>query len=94
MTVVPRPDDEFPRATAEWFLARGAKLSGPSVYAIPSRCPKLTCEGLCSIHEEKPLVCAVMPVGGEDCLGAVRRRRTPEQYQKIREEHDPEVIHG
>jgi hypothetical protein len=92
ITIEINASNEFPGAMAEWLAARGVP-AGPRLYAVPSRCPQLTDAGLCRCHEEKPLVCAVMAVGGQECLDALRRRRTPEQYAAIRDEGDPEVIH-
>jgi len=79
---------DFPKVAAEWLSARGACVGG-TVYAVESRCPKLTGDGLCGIHDEKPLACALMPVGGPECMDAVRLRRSPEQYAVIRDEDDP-----
>lgn len=85
----------FPGAMVEWLEARGvAADKPPNAFIVPSRCPQLTVEGLCGCHDDKPLVCAMMPVGGDDCLGSVRRLRTPEQYREIRDEGDPETIHA
>lgn len=65
-----------------------------SLRANGGRCVKLNEHGLCSIHETKPLVCAIYPAGGDDCLKVVRTMRTPEQYARIRGPEDPERIHG
>jgi len=94
ITIEINASNEFPKAMAEWLEARGVATSKPNTFSVPSRCPQLTDAGLCGCHDEKPLVCAMMAVGGEECLDAVRRRRTPEQYAEIRDEGDPEVIHG
>lgn len=66
---------DFPKAARE-CPARQEEVSS-NVYALDCRCPKLTVGGRCSVYDDRPIVCAVMPAGGPDCLGAVRRRRTP-----------------
>jgi hypothetical protein len=81
---------DFPKVAVEFLEARGIP-TGNGCYAISARCPKLTDDGLCSIHEDKPLACALEPVGGEACYSAVRRRRTKEDYQEIRDDDDPET---
>jgi len=90
ITIEINASNEFPKAMAEWLTARGV-AAGPNLYAVPSRCPQLTLDGLCGCHDTKPLVCAMMTVGGQECLDALRRRRTPEQYAVIRDEDDPTV---
>jgi hypothetical protein len=40
------------------------------------------------------MFCRTFRVGGADCLAAVRERRTAEEYQRIREQGDPEELHG
>jgi hypothetical protein len=83
---------DFPQVIVQFLEARGT-YAGGNCYAIKARCPKLNRKGLCSIHDDKPLACALDPVGGAACLDAVLRRRTPEQYQLIRDEDDPEEVH-
>jgi hypothetical protein len=46
------------------------------------------------MYDDRPLACALLVPGGKECLAVVRRRRIPEEYRDIREDHDPEVIHG
>jgi Fe-S-cluster containining protein len=53
------------------------------------RCNALKVDGSCEIYEDRPEVCRTMPAGGEDCLNYVRERRTPEQFQRIRDDDDP-----
>lgn len=84
---------DFPAVAVEFLTARGTPAAEEGTFALNCVCPKLNEEGLCSIHEDKPLACALEPVGGAACLDAVRRRRTPEQYQAIRDDEDPEEIH-
>ena len=52
-------------------------------FAIPVRCPQLGQQGLCQCYDERPLVCAVYPAGGEACLETLKRRRTPAQIKEI-----------
>jgi Fe-S-cluster containining protein len=81
----------FPGALREFLTARStAELPGPA-FVIGARCPQLTFEGLCGCHDEKPLACALFPAGGDECLGAIRRRRSSTAYAFIREEGDPTV---
>lgn len=102
--IIPRcavtmPDDDAVR----WFELRGeyAPLELLEGIELPEAglrlevpCTKLTEDGRCGIYEERPNVCAAYEAGGADCLDTVRRRRTPEDYQRIRDPEDPEVIHG
>lgn len=57
------------------------------------RCTALTPESRCGIYEHRPLVCKLYEAGGKDCLETVRARRSPEDYQRIRDEGDPLTIH-
>jgi len=49
-------------------------------------------DGGCQNYEDRPLPCVMYISGGEDCLETVRTRRTPEQYQEIRNENDPKTL--
>lgn len=51
-------------------------------------------DGLCSIYEDRPDVCREFAPGGRHCLETVRRRRSPADYQLIREAEDPEELDG
>jgi hypothetical protein len=45
---------------------------------LPLRCPKLTHDGLCSVHGQEngqPTACRLAAVLGPECLGALRRLR-------------------
>ena len=88
--VFPAPSD---RASLAFLLARGEGERGPKKQwvriVLDTRCPKLTDDGRCGIYESRPLICAEYEPGGTACLAAVRRRRTPEDFQRIREEGDP-----
>jgi len=57
------------------------------------RCTKLTAEGRCGIYETRPMVCKTYRAGGPECLATVRARRTAAEYERIREDGDPERIH-
>ena len=56
------------------------------------RCRKLTSEGKCSIWQRRPLVCRLFTVGSPECLDTVKKRRTSEDYQRIRDEKDPKTL--
>lgn len=55
------------------------------------RCTMLTVEGRCAIWEDRPLVCELFIAGSKACLDTVRQRRSVEDFQRIREEDDPEA---
>ncbi len=84
---LPAPKD---RTTLEFLRTRGIGERGPNRrwvrIFLECRCPKLTDDGRCGIYGTRPLLCAEYRVGGVACLSAVRRRRTPEDFQRIREE--------
>ncbi len=87
----------FPNAVAlEYWGARGQLLreEDETSVALDTRCPKLTRVGRCSIYENRPKICADFKVGGSGCLEAVKMRRTPEEYQRIRDPEDPEVLNA
>jgi Fe-S-cluster containining protein len=56
-------------------------------------CRELSAEGRCEIYGDRPFLCRIYPAGGIDCLEVVKNRRTPEQYQQIRDVNDPITIH-
>lgn len=56
------------------------------------RCTQLTSEGRCAIWEDRPIICEVFIAGSRQCLSTVKLRRTPEQYQLIRDKDDPDEI--
>ena len=88
---------------SRWLELHATKVDPPvddsnREYTTPKltfecRCTKLTSEGLCSIWEDRPLVCELYIAGSQQCLNTVRERRTPEDYQRIRDDEDPEIIH-
>lgn len=77
------PCDGLSQATRAFLEVR----NGPPVQltftskgiALPCRCKHLTVKGQCGIYEERPLVCAVYPAGGEACLETLKRRRPVER---------------
>jgi Fe-S-cluster containining protein len=48
---------------------------GEKGFEIETRCPHLTDDGLCAIHEDRPMVCEFYVAGGEACIETVKRRR-------------------
>lgn len=56
-------------------------------------CRALSTDGRCEIYHDRPLVCAVYPVGGPDCLQSIQQMRTPSEYAHIRDSWDPPIIH-
>lgn len=81
--------------TARWLRLHAVAvdtIAGEQL-RFEARCTALTPEGACGIYEDRPTVCREFMRSSSDCLDAVRRRRTPEQYQAIRESIDPETIH-
>ncbi len=85
--------------TVEFLRARGqvdevSAALDPVFVVLECRCPKLTDEGLCGIYDTRPMVCVDFEPGCPDCLRSVRARRTPEEYQRIRDEGDPGELLG
>jgi Fe-S-cluster containining protein len=82
--IVPAPKD---RAAMDFFRARGTAVRGPKRdwvrVILECRCPKLGEDGLCTIYEDRPLICAEYRAGGPACIAAARSRRTPEEYERI-----------
>jgi len=52
-------------------------------FVVDARCSKLGADGLCTIYDDRPLICAVYVAGGDACKETLLRRRTPEQRRKI-----------
>ena len=90
--IQPPGADEF-----RWITLHGPTIIEPitseAFIRFECKCNALADDGLCTIYDERPNVCQDMPVGGLDCLGYVRDRRTPEQYKLIRDDDDPQTIH-
>jgi Fe-S-cluster containining protein len=62
------------------------------VLIFECKCQKLTSDGRCGIYESRPKMCADFPPGCPSCLKVVKERRTPEDYQLIRDAQDPEKL--
>ena len=76
-----------------WLLLHADMETHPSYARFPLRCTQLTPEGRCGIYPDRPQVCQDFRAGSEDCLDYVQRRRSPMEYEMIREDGDPESIH-
>jgi Fe-S-cluster containining protein len=78
-----------------WVALHGIQIESAHRVDIEFECActKLTAEGRCSIYDDRPLVCRDFRPGCNDCLEYVRKRRTPEDYARIRDASDPETIH-
>ena len=57
------------------------------------RCGALSQDGRCNVYEDRPAMCRYYPAGGQDCLDTVKRRRTADDYRRIRGPEDPARIH-
>jgi len=66
--------------------------STPEELTFDVRCQKLSLGGWCDIYEGRPLLCRDFLIGGNECLSAVKLKRTPIQYQMIRGEKDPDAL--
>jgi Fe-S-cluster containining protein len=77
-----------------WVLLHGRVRVVQQAVELETPCKELK-EGRCGIYGSptRPLMCSLYPAGGADCLSAVRRRRTAEQYEQIRDPQDPKRIH-
>lgn len=76
-----------------WVELHAVGIEGPAV-TFAARCTMLTAAGRCAIYDERPDICQDFAVGGAGCLATVRLRRTPAEYQHIREEGDPVSLIG
>lgn len=92
------PTDDIRR----WFELRGKLVPHELIEGIELpeagillelQCTALE-DGRCSIHEDRPDVCRDYAPGGRHCLETVARRRSPADYQLIREDEDPEELDG
>jgi len=85
-----------------WILLHGQRRQAvpeaPSLLddfiQFECKCLALDENGACSIYTDpkRPQLCASFERGGSSCLTAVSDRRTPEQYQEIRDDEDPLVL--
>jgi hypothetical protein len=79
--------------TLHWVTLHGQQLPQHHAIRFEARCLELTEAGYCGIYEARPHVCQVFAVGGQDCFDAVRRRRSADDYTRIRDADDPLVVH-
>lgn len=85
---IPIADLKPPNADAmNWIQLHGSTRDG--YLQLECRCTALQSDGLCGIYEERPLVCRMFVPGSADCLATVKKRRTPDDYQAIRDAEDP-----
>ena len=90
---IPVSDIKAPSEDAFAWISHHAERSG-NCLRFECRCLELTRDGRCGIYEDRPRVCRDYEPGNDDCLDAIRRRRTPEEYAtRIREEGDPWSVH-
>ena len=75
-----------------WLRVFAARPLPDAEVEFEVRCSRLAACGRCGIYDERPAICRDFAPGGAACLDVVRRRRTPEQYQLIRDEADPERL--
>lgn len=87
--LVPLPPPAPDRA--RWLALRGIGLVA-GFHEFPVRCTALTDAGRCGIYEDRPVLCRVYEPGGADCLQTVQLRRTPDDYQRIRDVTDPPTL--
>jgi Fe-S-cluster containining protein len=80
-------------SSTRWLVLHGTLDRTKTRLSFECRCTALSPEGLCSIYDNRPLPCRVFTAGGRACLETVRKRRTPEEYARIRGPQDPERIH-
>ena len=58
------------------------------------RCNALTDLGNCGIYGDRPEICKEYTAGGQNCLETVKKRRSIEEYLKIRDLNDPLDLEG
>lgn len=84
-------DEEIP-----WVMLHSVSATGTDrfdSFELNARCSELNkVTGACNIHEERPLICEFFVAGSKDCLDTVKKRRTPEEYQQIRDDSDPKEL--
>jgi Fe-S-cluster containining protein len=69
-----------------------SRKPGPPQLRFDCRCTALTTDGRCGIYLDRPVQCRLFQPGSPDCLDTVRRRRTRQDYRRIRGEHDPDAL--
>ncbi|TXH18551.1 MAG: YkgJ family cysteine cluster protein [Hyphomicrobiaceae bacterium] len=83
---------EIPWLLLHCASAKGGRDGVFDQFEFNCRCTALSLEGICKIHETKPMICELFAAGSRECLETVKKRRTPEQYQLIREDGDPDGL--
>ena len=75
-----------------WLIAHGRLEANENRVELEVRCNHLTEKGSCGIYDSRPLPCMLYKAGGKDCLEVVKQRRSPEDYQRIRDVGDPATL--
>ena len=88
------PDHGDRDDASRWFALHGNDQTKAGYVIFETRCAALDTRGLCTIYETRPQVCRLFKTGRLDCLEVVRRRRSHAEYDLIRENGDPQEIHG
>jgi len=67
-----------------WLGTRGelVRRDGELHVRLEAPCPELS-GGRCGIYSDRPHICRIFPVGGDDCVDVIRRRRV-EYYERLR----------
>jgi Fe-S-cluster containining protein len=96
LPLYPNPTGSFQlNEVNRWLALHGVleqRFNGHDHVELEVKCTQLTPEGRCATYATRPLVCALYTPGGEDCLRTVAKRRTPDDYQRIRDESDPVTL--
>ena len=77
-----------------WLMLHADLKTHPNYARFVVPCSELTPEGACAIYPERPQMCRDFLRGGAACLDYVRRRRSPAEYELIRDDGDPLTIHA
>ncbi len=75
---------------ARWLSLHGTEQEDGQL-SFECRCRMLTDQGRCSIWEDRPMTCELFVAGSQKCLDTVRQRRTLADFQRIREDGDPQI---
>jgi Fe-S-cluster containining protein len=81
------------RDALEWVVLHGT-VDEEGYVEFDNPCAALTERGACDIYADRPQVCKDFAPGGKACLDTVRKRRSPAEYELIREKGDPVEVHG
>ncbi len=66
---------QIPSDAGIWLSYHGTATPDGKV-EFPLPCSKLSECGKCTIHDNRPKICAAFEVGGADCRATVQRRRS------------------